>query len=309
MATETGAGGPAAQDHRCGFVALVGRPNVGKSTLLNRLIGEKISITSSKPQTTRHRVLGIRTLDRAQIVYVDTPGLHRGARRAINRVLNETALAALQDVDLVVMLVAGTRFTDEDEQVLAAVSRLSVPVVLAINKVDRVRPKTAILPFIQQLAGRFPFAAIVPLSALHGDSVEALEQELLQRLPPSPPLFPPDQITDRSARFLAAERVREKLFRKLGEELPYGLTVEIERFEEGERLVRIHALVWVERPSHKKIVIGHKGAMLKAVGREARLELERLFGKRVYLELWVKVKEGWADDERALHSLGYGRDA
>ncbi|WP_297529482.1 GTPase Era [Thiohalobacter sp.] len=288
----------------CGFVALVGRPNVGKSTLLNRLIGQKISITSRKPQTTRHRILGIRTLPQAQIVYVDTPGIHRPGRKALNRAINRAALDALLDVDVIVMVMEAGRWTDEDELVLERLKAAGQPVIAAVNKIDRLRDRRELLPWLQALAGRHDFAALVPLAALRGDNLAALEQEVIARLPESEPCFPEDQITDRSERFLAAELIREKLFRHLGQELPYGLTVEIERFEEAGGLLRINGLIWVERDSHKRIVIGRQGQMLKKVGREAREDMERLFDRKVFLELWVKVKEGWADDERALRSLG-----
>lgn len=291
--------------HRCGYVALVGRPNVGKSTLLNRLLGQKISITSPKPQTTRHQILGIKTLSHAQIIYVDTPGLHRHARKALNRALNQAASSALFDVDVVVFLVDAWRWTDEDEQVLDILRQSGVPVFLAVNKIDRLRSKSELLPVLQSLSEKFDYAGVVPISALKGDNLDALEGRVLEHLPASPPLFPEDQVTDRSERFLAAELIREKLFRRLGKELPYGLTVEIEKFLEADSMLRINGLIWVERASQKKIVIGQHGSMLKAVGREARVDMEKMFGKKVYLELWVKVKEGWADDERALHSLGY----
>lgn len=291
-------------DFRCGLVALVGRPNVGKSTLLNRILGQKISITSSKPQTTRHRILGIKTTDAAQVVYVDTPGLHQGGKRALNRALNRAASEAIADVDLAVFLVEGTRWTDEDELVLQRLRQAGVPVVLAVNKVDRLEAREALLPALQALSERHDFAEIVPVSALRGENVERLEACVVERLPAGPPYFPEEQITDRSERFLAAELIREKLFRRLGQELPYGLTVQIEQFKEEDGLLRIHGLVWVERDSQKAIVIGRGGAMLKQVGRDARLDMERLFGEKVFLQLWVKVRTGWADDERALRSLG-----
>jgi GTP-binding protein Era len=293
------------ETHRCGYVALVGRPNVGKSTLLNRLLGQKISITSPKPQTTRHQILGIKTLSHAQIIYVDTPGLHRHARKALNRVLNQAASSALIDVDVVVFLVDALRWTEEDEQVLDKLRRAGVPVFLAVNKIDRVHSKSELLPVLQSLSKKFDYAGVIPISARTGDNLDALEGLVLEHLPVSPPLFPEDQVTDRSERFLAGELIREKLFRRLGKELPYGVTVEIEKFFEADTILRINGLIWVERASHKKIVIGRHGSMLKAVGREARVDMEEMFGKKVYLELWVKVKEGWADDERALHSLGY----
>ncbi|RMG27496.1 MAG: GTPase Era [Gammaproteobacteria bacterium] len=300
------AGRGTATEYRSGLVALVGRPNVGKSTLLNQLLGYKISITSPRPQTTRHRILGIHTTEGAQTVYVDTPGVHKGRGKALNRALNRTALDSLQQVDLAVMVAQALAWTREDEQVLRHVLAAGRPVILAVNKVDRVRPRTRLLPYLKAVSERADFAAIVPLSALKGENLQALEAEVRARLPVGPPLFEPDRITDRSQRFLAAERIREKLFRRLGQELPYGLTVEIERFEELPRLIRLHALIWVEKPSHKPIVIGHRGRVLKAVGTEARRELEALFGKRIHMELWVKVREGWSDDERALRQLGIG---
>lgn len=292
-------------DFRSGFVALVGRPNVGKSTLLNRLVGQKISITSRRPQTTRHRILGIKTESGYQIVFVDTPGLHAAQPRAMNRYLNRAASDSLADVDVVVFLTDGVRWQDDDDWVLQKLRDLSCPVIAAINKVDRIADKEALLPFMQMLAGKREFAEIIPLSARTGDRLDVLEAAVLERLPVSLPLYDEDQVTDRSQRFLAAELVREKLFRRLGEEIPYGLTVEIESFKEEGNLLRIHALIWVEKASQKPIVIGHKGQLLKDVGREAREDMQEAFDRKVFLQLWVKVKEGWADDERALHSLGY----
>ncbi len=294
----------------CGHVALIGRPNAGKSTLLNRILGQKISITSRKPQTTRHRILGIKTTERSQVIYVDTPGLHRSTgRRVINRLMNRAALDALQDVDVVLLLADELRWGKEEDFVLARLRRCRRPVVLAINKVDRIKPRERLLPHIEMLGSLHPFADIVPISARSGRNVALLEERLAALLPASPPLFPEDQVTDRSERFLAAELVREKLMRRLGQELPYALAVEVERFVlegKGERdMLRIHALIWVERPAQKSIVIGHQGRVLKAVGQQARLDMERLFGRKVFLHLWVKVKEKWSDDERALRSLGY----
>jgi GTP-binding protein Era len=286
-------------------VALVGRPNVGKSTLLNRMLGQKISITSRKPQTTRHRILGIKTEPGVQIIYVDTPGLHRGGKRAINRYLNRAAAEALQDVDLVLFLVDGMRWTDEDDLVLQALERVHCPVLLVLNKLDKLADKQALLPHLEWLADKRDFGALIPISATRGEGVKELEAEVRRLLPEAPPLFPEDQVTDRSLRFMAAEFIREKLFRKLGQELPYGLTVEIEQFKEEGRLYRINGLIWVERDSQKPIVIGKGGALLREVGREAREDMERAFGHKIFLELWVKVKEGWADDERALRGLGY----
>jgi GTPase len=293
---------------RCGYIALAGRPNVGKSTLLNRILGQKISITSRRPQTTRHRVLGIKTLPQAQLIYVDTPGIHDFNGRAMNRYMNRTASSVLADVDVVVFLVEGLRWNADDELVLQKLAQTGSPVILAVNKIDALDRREALLPGLQALAEKFPFTEIIPLSARKGDNIAALESCIEALLPEGPPLFPEDQVTDRSVRFLAAELVREKLFRKLGRELPYGLTVQIEEYRNEPGMTHIHALIWVERDSQKNIVIGKGGRVLKEVGREARLDIEDLIGNRVNLRLWVKIKEGWADDERALQSLGYTRD-
>jgi GTP-binding protein Era len=298
----------AAPDYRCGYVALIGRPNVGKSTLMNRLLGQKISITSKRPQTTRHRILGIKTLGTAQFVYVDTPGLHSYEGRAMNRHMNREAARTLQEVDVVVFMVEGLRWTGDDDLVLKELASVHCPVVLAVNKVDLINDKESLLPGLQELSGKGEFAQIIPLSAVNGQNVAELESVIESLLPESAPFFPEDQITDRSERFLVAERVREKLFRKLGKELPYGITVEIEHFRREGSIIHIHALIWVERQSQKSIVIGKQGRVLKEVGREARAEIEPLLDSRVNLKLWVKVKEGWADDERALRSLGYMED-
>ena len=290
---------------RAGYAALLGRPNVGKSTLLNRLIGQKLSITAPKPQTTRHVILGIQTLPDAQIVYVDTPGLHRRGQRALNRHLNRAAASVLGYVDVVVWLVEALRWTEEDEDVLQRLTDFAGPVVLAVNKVDRIPDKSRLLPFLRELAAKRSFSEVVPLAAIDGDNVAALEQVIARLLPVGDLLFPTEQITTASERFLAAELIREKLTRLLREELPYALTVEIERFADEGRLARIHAVVWVERETQKGIVIGEKGATLREVGRQAREDMERLFDRKVFLQTWVKVREGWSDDERALRSLGY----
>lgn len=290
---------------RAGYAALLGRPNVGKSTLLNRLIGQKLSITAPKPQTTRHVILGIQTLPDAQIVYVDTPGLHRRGQRALNRHLNRAAASVLGYVDVVIWLVEALRWTEEDEDVLQRLTDFAGPVVLAVNKVDRIPDKSRLLPFMQELAAKRPFSEVVPLAAIDGDNVVALEQVITRLLPVVDLLFPTEQITTASERFLAAELIREKLTRLLREELPYALTVEIERFADEGRLARIHAVVWVERETQKGIVIGEKGATLREVGHQAREDMERLFDRKVFLQTWVKVREGWSDDERALRSLGY----
>jgi len=290
---------------RCGYVAIVGRPNVGKSTLLNHLLGQKISITSRKPQTTRHQVLGIKTEDRHQIIFVDTPGLHKVAAKAINRYMNRAASSAIRDVDLVMVVVDRTAWTEEDQMVLQRAQQSCLPVMLVVNKVDLLEDKSVLLPHLKMLAGKGDFAAVVPLSALRQHNVDALEREILQYLPESEHFFPEEQITDRSQRFLAAEIVREKIMRQLGEELPYAIAVEIEEFAlEGETL-HISALIFTERKGQKKIIIGEKGSRLRSIGTEARLDMERLFDAKVMLRLWVKIKSGWSDDERALRSLGY----
>jgi GTP-binding protein Era len=295
-------------DYRCGYIALVGRPNVGKSTLLNRILGQKISITSRRPQTTRHRVLGIKSQPAAQLIYVDTPGIHDFSGRAMNRHMNRTASSVLQDVDVAVFLVDGLHWTTDDELVLQKLGEINCPVILVVNKIDLLGNREELLPRLQTLSDKRAFEQIIPISASKGDNVAEFEAVIEKLLPVAPPLFPEDQVTDRSVRFLAAELVREKLFRKLGKELPYGLTVEIEQFRNEATIAHIHALIWVERKSQKYIVIGKQGRMLKQVGIEARRDIEELIGGKVNLKLWVKVKEGWADDERALHSLGYKHD-
>ncbi len=293
------------QAFHSGYVAIVGRPNVGKSTLLNRLLGQKIAITSPRPQTTRHNLLGIHTTATHQAVYVDTPGVHE-AKRAINRYMNRAARSVLDDVQVVVFMVDAREWTEEDERVLGLFEGLQTPVVLVLNKVDTIKDKSRLLPLLQQAAARYGFAAVVPLSARKGNNVEALDQAVAGLLPEGPPLFDPEQVTDRSVRFLAAEIIREKLIRRLVQELPYSLSVEIEKFDEEQPgAVRISALIWVERDGQKAIVIGKGGRVLKEVGEQARLDIARLLDRRVHLELWVKVKEGWADDDRALKSLGY----
>ena len=293
---------------RCGYIALVGRPNVGKSTLLNRILGQKISITSRRPQTTRHRVLGIKTRDSAQLIYVDTPGIHDYSGRAMNRHMNRTASSAMLDVDAVVFLVDASKWTADDDLVLQKLDKLDCPVILAVNKIDLLANRDELLPRLQELSGKRSFEQVIPISAAKGDNVTALEAAIETLLPQAPAMFPEDQVTDRSVRFLAAELVREKLFRKLGRELPYGLTVEIESFRSEPAITHIHALIWVERKSQKSIVIGKQGRVLKEVGIEARKDIETLIDGKVNLKLWVKIKEGWSDDERALHSLGYTHD-
>ncbi|MDO9597489.1 MAG: GTPase Era [Azoarcus sp.] len=289
---------------RTGFVAIVGRPNVGKSTLLNRLIGQKISIVSSKAQTTRHRVTGILTNDAAQFIFVDTPGFQTQHRNALNRSMNRTVSQVLSDVDLVFFVIEAGRMSDDDRRVLEVIPA-DAKVILVINKVDQLKDKTRLLPFIDSIRGLREFTEIVPLSAERGSNCDALIATATGLLPEAAPLYQEDEITDRSERFLASEFLREKLFRLLGDELPYGIAVEIEKFEIEGNLRRIHAAVIVDKAGHKGIVIGKGGEKLKRISSEARVELEKLFDGKVFLEVWVKVKSGWADDERALKSLGY----
>ncbi len=294
---------------RCGYVGLLGRPNTGKSTTLNRLLARKLSIITPKPQTTRHTVLGIKTVGDTQMVFIDTPGLHLDARRAMNRYMNRAAGGVLGYVDVVVFLVQALRWTAEDEAVLRRLAGFSGPVMLAVNKVDRVSDKRRLLPYLDELAGRGCFTEVIPVSALKGTNMDALEGAIARAMPASEFFYPPEQLTTASERFLAAEIIREKLTLALQRELPYALTVEIERYEEAGRLLRIGAVIWVERAGQKAIVIGQGGAGLKTVGRQARAELEAMSGRKVHLETWVKVREGWSDDERALRSLGYDQDA
>jgi len=290
---------------RCGYVAIVGRPNVGKSTLLNHILGQKISITSRKPQTTRHQVLGIKTQDNYQMIFVDTPGLHRNADKAINRYMNRAASSAIRDVDLVVFVVDRTAWTEEDDFVLQQIQQAGLPAMLVLNKIDLLADKSELLPHLKMLSEKAEFAAILPVSALRQHNVDALEEQILKLLPESEYFYPEDQITDRSQRFLAAEIVREKIMRQLGDELPYAITVEIEEFVQDEEMLHIAAVIFVERKGQKKILIGEKGSRLRSVGSDARRDMEALFDSKVMLRLWVKVKSGWSDDERALRSLGY----
>lgn len=293
----------------CGFIAIVGRPNVGKSTLLNQLLGQKVSITSRKPQTTRHRIMGIDTDGAYQAIYVDTPGLHIEEKRAINRLMNRAASSSIGDVELVIFVVEGTNWTPDDEMVLNKLKSLRCPVLLAINKVDNVTDKTKLLPHIVFLSQQMDFLDVVPISAEKGMNVDTIAKIVRNCLPEAIHHFPEDYITDRSQRFMASEIIREKLMRFLGEELPYSVTVEIEQFFTNDRGgYDIHGLILVEREGQKKMVIGNKGAKIKKIGTEARMDMEDLFENKVHLELWVKVKAGWADDERALRSLGYVDD-
>ena len=291
----------------CGFIAIVGRPNVGKSTLLNRLVGQKLSITSRKPQTTRHRIMGVDTRDGFQAVYIDTPGLHIEEKRVINRLMNRAASSSLTDVELVLFLVDGTTWTADDEMVLNKLIKSELPTVLLINKVDNIKEKHELFPHLQALAAKMPFVDVIPMSAKKGTNVAAIEKIVREHLPECEYYFPEEYVTDRSQRFMASEIIREKLMRFTGEELPYSVTVEIERFDFNPDTngFDINGLILVERKGQKKMVIGKGGDKIKVIGREARLDMEKLFERKVYLELWVKVKSGWADDERALRSLGY----
>jgi GTP-binding protein Era len=296
---------PESGAHRTGTVAVVGRPNVGKSTLLNALVGERLSITGPKPQTTRHRILGIASRPDAQILLVDTPGLQRSDGRAIGRQLNRSARQALADADLLVHVVEAGRWSGEDEDVWQALSATRQPRVLAVNKIDRLRDKGLLLPFIAKVTAQRSYDAVIPIAAKTGDGVAELERAIVERLPFGPPLRGDDELTDRSERFLAAERIREQLMLRLSQELPYATTVEIESFEDGAKGADIAAVIWVERAGQKAIVIGAGGEQLKAIGSAARLAMQRLFGRKVHLRLWVKVRENWSDDEAALRRFGY----
>jgi len=295
---------PASSEFRSGFAALVGRPNVGKSTLLNALVGEKLSIVTPRPQTTRHRILGVVTLPQAQIAFVDTPGLHVKAARALNKAMNRTATAALEDADLVVLVVEALRWTAEDELALERIVRAGRPAIAAVNKIDRVRPRERLLPYLAELARRHAFLAIVPVSALRSANIEDLRDTIAAHLPHSPALFPEGELTDRGMSFRIAETIREKLTFELNQEVPYGIAVEVERLAEEEGVLTVDAAIWVDREGQKPIVIGARGERLKRVGRAARLALNEMLGRRLHLNLWVKVRENWADNARALRELG-----
>jgi GTP-binding protein Era len=290
---------------RSGYVAIIGRPNVGKSTLLNFILGQKLSITSRKPQTTRHKIMGIKTENDVQVVYVDTPGMHENHDKALNRYMNKAAQSAVKDVDVIVFMIDRTKWTSEDELVLKSLQYVKCPVILAVNKVDFLADKEALLPTLQKLDAKGNFAHIVPMSAKTGHNVDRLESIITSFISQGVHLFPEDQITDRSSRFLAAELVREKIMRQLGDELPYSMTVEIEEFRYEDSLLVISAAILIDRQSQKHIIIGEKGSRLKQIGRDARLDMEEMFECKVMLNTWVKVKSGWADSERALKSLGY----
>jgi len=290
---------------RCGFVAVVGRPNVGKSTLINNIMGNKVSIVTPKPQTTRHRILAVDTHAAYQAIYIDTPGIHRNATKAMNRLMNRTAANALVDADLIFFVTEANRWTLEDQDVLSRLENTSAPVVALLNKIDKVHPKEALLQALSEMSERRAFAEVMPISAKKNDNIGKLIEIVPVCLPESEPLFPENMVTDRSENFHTAELIREKLTLELRQEVPYGLTVQIERFEREEQGIAIHAIVWVERDSQKGIVVGKGGGLLKKVGRAARLELKERTGVPVHLELWVKVKDNWADSEKELLRLGY----
>lgn len=292
-------------NQHCGYVAIVGRPNVGKSTLLNHLVGQKLNITSRKPQTTRHAILGIRTEGSSQAIFVDTPGLHRNQPRAINRYMNRVARNALGDADVILFVVDRLKWCDEDELVLQQIQRVDCPVIILVNKMDRLSDPAMALPHVQELSQKLPRAEIIPVSALRGTGLPELMNLVNQLLPEGPHQFEEDQVTDKSMRFMAAEIVREKILRQLGHEVPYAATVEIETFKEEKGIVHINALILVEREGQKRILIGDRGERLKSIGSEARQDLEKMLEKKVMLRLWVKIKDNWSDDERALLSLGY----
>ena len=290
---------------KCGYVAIVGRPNVGKSTLLNALIGKKISIISAKPQTTRNQILGIKTIGETQIVFIDTPGLHHAEKRAMNRYMNRLASSVIVDADVVIFMIDARRWIDEDELVLKKIADANVPVILVMNKLDKLKDKKLALPIIEKLKEKYPFQHIIPLSAKNAENLESLEKTLISMMPEGPHLFPDDQVTDKNIQFQISEIIREKLIRATEQELPYSTTVIIESMEEKDKLLNINAVIWVERDGQKPIVIGKNGERLKHIGTQARKEIVQLLGRKVFLRLWVKVKSDWTDDERALGSLGF----
>jgi GTPase len=288
----------------CGFIAIAGRPNVGKSTLINALVGHKVSIVSPKPQTTRHRVLGIRNTDTAQLIFVDTPGIHQGGKRVLNRRMNRSAANAISDADVVLLMVEALRWTEQDDWVLRQCVQSGRPLGVIVNKIDTLHGRTQLLPYLQVLQSKAGFIFIVPVSAQKQDNLDELERLIEQQLPESPLLFPREQVTDQGQSARAAEFIREQLMLALQQEVPYSVAVQVDEFTDETKLLRIGATIWVEREGQKAIVIGHEGALLKKIGRGARLELQKIFGKKVFLRLWVKVRENWADDERALRQFG-----
>ena len=294
------------KNQRCGYVAIIGRPNVGKSTLLNHILGTKLSITSRKPQTTRHQIIGVKTTDTVQAVYVDTPGIHQRRGTAINKYMNRAASSVLHDVDAILFVVQAKDWTDEDQAVIDKFKTVSCPVMLIVNKIDKLASKKQLLPLIDELSAYYNYSEIIPVSALNGTNIEMLEQKVASLLPENEHVYPDDQLTDRSMRFLASEIIREKLIRELGQELPYTSTVSIDKYDEGENIVHIHATIYVESAGQKAIIIGKKGSRLKSIGTKAREDISKMIETKVYLNLWVKIREGWSNDERALRGLGYG---
>jgi GTP-binding protein Era len=290
----------------CGYVAIVGRPNVGKSTLLNNILGMKLSITSRKPQTTRHQILGVKTESNVQSIYVDTPGIHQRRGTAINKYMNRAATSVLNDVDIILLVMQAGQWTEEDQLIIEKLQTVKCPVVLVVNKIDKLENKKQLLPIMQDLSAHYKFSEIIPVSALNGMNVEILEEKLAPLLPVNEHIYSDDQITDRSMRFLASEIIREKLIRELGQELPYTSAVVIDKYEEDETIVHIHATIYVESAGQKSIIIGKKGARLKSIGTHARQDISKMVGSKIYLNLWVKVREGWSNDEQALRGLGYG---
>lgn len=290
---------------RCGFIAIIGRPNVGKSTLLNDLIGKKISITSDKPQTTRMQILGIKTFDSAQAVFIDTPGIHKAEKHAMNRYMNRLATSVIMDADVIVFMIEATRWLEDDELVLEKLKHVKASVILALNKIDKLKDKSQLLPLIEKFQEKFPFAHIIPISAVKLENLDQLEKEIVRLLPEGPHLFPDEQVTDKTERFQVAELIREKIIRGTGQEIPYATTVQIESFQEEDKLINISAIIWVEREGQKPIIIGKNGERLKKIGTSARKDIEKILNKKIFLRLWVKVKDHWTDDERILKSLGY----
>jgi GTPase len=290
---------------KCGYIAILGKPNVGKSTCLNHILGQKVSITSRKPQTTRQQILGVKTNNHAQAIYVDTPGIHSNNKNALNRYMNRAATSVIDGVDIIVFMVVAGKWAEEDDWILEKLKHVSCPIVLAINKIDRFKDKGKLLPLIKEYSQKHTFSDVIPISAKSSDSTKQLEAIIEKQLPEGIQQFPDDQITDRSQRFLAAEIVREKIMRQTGDELPYSIALEVEEFKEKKTIVHIGILILVDKRSQKSIVIGKEGSRLKEIGRQARLDLENMLDNKVFLRLWVKVREGWADDKRALNSLGY----
>lgn len=291
-------------EFRSGFAALVGRPNVGKSTLLNAMVGQKLSIVTPRPQTTRHRIVGIAHLPNAQIAFVDTPGLHQHGSRALNKAMNRTAATSLNDADLVVLVIDATKWTAEDDLALERVVASGLPAIAAVNKIDQIHPRDKLLPYMADLAKRHNFAAIVPISALKANGVEALKKTIADSLPVAPAMYADDQLTESSLEFRIAEMIREKLTLELNQEVPYGVAVEVEQMNDTDGQLTVDAAIWVDREGQKPIVIGAKGERLKRVGRSARIALNDLLNRRLHLNLWVKVRENWADNARALKHLG-----